>query len=223
MVTCRSQIPRGLRRRSAAARLLRLWVRISPGAWMSVYCECCVLLGRGLCDGLITRPEESYRLWCVVVYDLETSRMRRPWPALGRSTTKWWFFKMRLWLIALYIISVLSFREATMVLGLWQIPTGYYKHSLAIFSFVFLLTYPWFDLRSHVLTYRVQPSGPSLMLFETCTCELLTRRILRHYQWYVRKWVLVSACIIKYETTLWIELMCVILAIFMQARRSWYM
>jgi hypothetical protein len=27
---------------------------------MSVYCECCVLLGRGLCDGLITRPEESY-------------------------------------------------------------------------------------------------------------------------------------------------------------------
>jgi len=32
-----------------------------------------------------TRKEESYRLWCVVVCDLETSRMRRPWPALGRS------------------------------------------------------------------------------------------------------------------------------------------
>jgi len=30
-----------------------------------------VLLGRGLCDELITRPEESYRLWCVVVCDLE--------------------------------------------------------------------------------------------------------------------------------------------------------
>jgi hypothetical protein len=26
-----------------------------------------VLSGRGLCDELITRPEESYRLWCVVV------------------------------------------------------------------------------------------------------------------------------------------------------------
>ena len=38
-----------------------------------------------LCDELITRPEESYRLWYVVVCDLETSRMRRPWPALGRS------------------------------------------------------------------------------------------------------------------------------------------
>jgi len=29
-----------------------------------------VLSGRGLCDELITRPEESYRLWCVVC-DLE--------------------------------------------------------------------------------------------------------------------------------------------------------
>ena len=33
--------------------------------------ECCVLSGRGLCDELITRPEESYRLWCIVVCDLE--------------------------------------------------------------------------------------------------------------------------------------------------------
>ena len=39
----RSQWPRGLRRRSAAACLLRLWVRIPPGAWMSVCCGCCVL------------------------------------------------------------------------------------------------------------------------------------------------------------------------------------
>ena len=74
----RSQWPRGLRRRSATARLLRSWVRIPPGAWMVVCCECCVLSGRGLCDELITRPEESYRLWCVVVCDLETSRMRGP-------------------------------------------------------------------------------------------------------------------------------------------------
>jgi len=44
---------------------------------MFVCCECCVLSGRGLCDGLITRPEKSYRLWRVVVCDQETSRMRR--------------------------------------------------------------------------------------------------------------------------------------------------
>jgi len=46
-----------LRRRSTATRLLRLRVRIPPGAWMFVCCECCVLSGRGLCDELITRPE----------------------------------------------------------------------------------------------------------------------------------------------------------------------
>jgi len=41
---------------------------------MSVCCECCVLSGRGLCDELITRPEESYRLWFVVC-DLETTKI----------------------------------------------------------------------------------------------------------------------------------------------------
>ena len=59
----RCKWPHGLRRRCSASRLLRLWVRIPPGgAWMFVCCECCVLSGRGLCDGLITRSEESYRL-----------------------------------------------------------------------------------------------------------------------------------------------------------------
>jgi hypothetical protein len=32
---------------------------------------CCVWSGTGLCDELITRPEESYRLWRVVVSDQE--------------------------------------------------------------------------------------------------------------------------------------------------------
>jgi len=37
------------------------------------------LSGRGLCDELITRPEEFYRLCCVVVCDLETSRVGAPY------------------------------------------------------------------------------------------------------------------------------------------------
>jgi hypothetical protein len=49
-----SQWPRGLRHRSTTARLLRSWFRIPPGA-----CVCSALSGRGLCDELITRPEES--------------------------------------------------------------------------------------------------------------------------------------------------------------------
>jgi len=38
-----------------------------------------VLSGGGLCDELITRPEESYRLCCVVVCDLEISRIGAPY------------------------------------------------------------------------------------------------------------------------------------------------
>ena len=66
---CRSQWPRGLRRSSSAVRQLRLWVQMTPRAWMFVCCDCCVLSGRGLCDGLTTRREESYRLWRVVLCD----------------------------------------------------------------------------------------------------------------------------------------------------------
>ena len=69
-----------LRRRSTAARLLRSWFQISPGTWIFVCCECCMLSGRSFLDELISRPEESYRMWCFVVCDLETSGMRRPWP-----------------------------------------------------------------------------------------------------------------------------------------------
>ena len=37
----RSQWPRGLRCGSETPRLLVLWVRMPPGAWMFVWCECC--------------------------------------------------------------------------------------------------------------------------------------------------------------------------------------
>ena len=63
----RSQWPNGLNRESAADRLLEIRVRIPPGSSMSVTCECYVLLGKGLCNGPIPRPEESYRLLCITV------------------------------------------------------------------------------------------------------------------------------------------------------------
>jgi hypothetical protein len=40
-----------------------------------LFCECCVLSGRGLCVGLITRPEEFYGVWCVGV--LRNGKVRR--------------------------------------------------------------------------------------------------------------------------------------------------
>jgi hypothetical protein len=50
---------------------------------MFVCCECCVLSGRGLCDELITRPEVSYRLWCVVVCDLENLKNEEAMTRVG--------------------------------------------------------------------------------------------------------------------------------------------
>ena len=65
MYMSRSRWPRGLRRRFVAAGLLGLRFRIPPAAGLSVFCECFVLSGRGLCDWLITLLEESYGMWCV--------------------------------------------------------------------------------------------------------------------------------------------------------------
>jgi len=79
--TGRSQWPCCLRRGSAAARWLGLRVRIPPGSWMSVSCECCVSC----------QVEASASGWSLVQmgptdcdvseFDSEASTMRRPWPA----------------------------------------------------------------------------------------------------------------------------------------------
>ena len=60
-----------------------------------------MLSGRGLCDELITRPEESYRLCCVVVCDLETSIMGVPY-------------------IYIYDISRLRVNDLTLILLTWR-------------------------------------------------------------------------------------------------------
>jgi len=50
--------------RSKAARLLGLRGSNPVGA-MDVCPECSVFSGRGLCDGLITCPDDFYRVWCI--------------------------------------------------------------------------------------------------------------------------------------------------------------
>ena len=55
---------RSITRKSCGCVLAGI-VGSNPGeAWMSVCCECCGLSARGFCDGLFTRPEGSYRVWC---------------------------------------------------------------------------------------------------------------------------------------------------------------
>ena len=52
---------------------------LDEGSARRILLWCRVLSGRGLCDERSPRPEESYRLCCVVVCDLETSRMGAPY------------------------------------------------------------------------------------------------------------------------------------------------
>jgi hypothetical protein len=57
-----------------------IYIYIYPTRGMDVWL---LYVVRGLCDGLITRPEESCRLWRVIVCDQETSKTRRLKPATG--------------------------------------------------------------------------------------------------------------------------------------------
>jgi hypothetical protein len=54
---------------------------------MSVSWEFCVLSGTDLCFGLITRPEESYRVWCVWVlsWSLDKEAAQAPRGVVGSS------------------------------------------------------------------------------------------------------------------------------------------
>jgi hypothetical protein len=58
---------RSLKHGFAAARWLKLWVRMPPDHGY-LFLVTFVLSGRGLCDGQMTCPKESYRVWCVWVW-----------------------------------------------------------------------------------------------------------------------------------------------------------
>ena len=130
------------------------------GAWLFV---CCVLSGRGLCDELITRQEES---WCVVVCNPETSRVRRPWPAHGRSATEN-IYKRRICLtlvhaaetseIAKYATDsqpTLQKHECIQFIQFWaELITNCTEAFALLGSYVA-------QVRSWIPTFRYDPSGP---------------------------------------------------------------
>jgi hypothetical protein len=73
------------------------------------------LSGRGLCDELITRPEESYRLCCVVVCDLETSRIGAPYVCVCVCVCVYIYIY-----IYIYDISSLRVNDLTLILLAWR-------------------------------------------------------------------------------------------------------
>jgi len=93
----------------------------NPTGGMNVSCECYVFSGRGLCDELFTRPEESYRLWCVVECDLEASGMRRPWPTGGLSRQKQIYIYIYIYI---YICTEVCLRIEGFASGLINLSVG---------------------------------------------------------------------------------------------------
>jgi len=88
LISCsRSHRPRGLRRRSTAARLLRSWVRIPPGAWMFVVSVVCGQLEVSATSwSLIQRSPTDCVVSCVIYKPQKSSWMRRrPRPSRGLS------------------------------------------------------------------------------------------------------------------------------------------
>jgi hypothetical protein len=77
---CSLRWPRGLRDRTAAPRLLGLWVRIPPRAWMSLCCECSINCQVGLCVKGRSLARMSPIECGVSECDLSTTTTRRPRP-----------------------------------------------------------------------------------------------------------------------------------------------
>jgi len=67
---------------SVCSRSLAGIVGSNPAGGMDVCCECCVLSGRVLCVGLITRPEETYRMWCVRSRSVDNDEALAHWGLL---------------------------------------------------------------------------------------------------------------------------------------------
>jgi len=59
----------------------------NPAGVIVVCGACSVLSGTGLYNELITRQEEPYGLWCVIMYVLESVKVRKACPVLFRSAT----------------------------------------------------------------------------------------------------------------------------------------
>jgi len=76
-----------------------------------------VLSGRSLSDELITRPEESYRPWCIVLCDLENLKNEDDMTRAGsqrhrkkmfktNNTLQWlWIYALQKHIPLLYILS----------------------------------------------------------------------------------------------------------------------
>jgi len=129
-VLSRSQWSRGLRRGSVADRLLGLW-------FLSICYDCCVLSGRGLCIGVITRSEESYRLCCVWVWswilDNEEALAHCGLLRHGKNKRTTYFFRRLSFRTYLYLVFVCCITLFTVIhLSCWYSTTIHLERKVTI-------------------------------------------------------------------------------------------
>ena len=144
-------------RSKAKTRMLRLWVRIPPGACMSVCCEC-VLSGRGS----LRRDDHSPRrvLPTVVrrcVCDLEISWMRRSWHTGGcrakNKQTNFIICTHQLWLTLI----LLTWR-------IWWAPNNASKWQMGFnsaFKWLIIIIFYFFIIINILTAIGLAPGGSS--------------------------------------------------------------
>ena len=99
---------------------------------------------------------ESYRLWCVVVCDLETSWMRRPWPTGGLSPqkqTNHWEIKVE----TIRVHTLLPPFPLSMCITLKIVPESYSKTWVTMYHLASHKSNPSSVLRGIVDSYSTLP------------------------------------------------------------------
>ena len=163
--------PCGLRRRSAAARVLGLWIRNSLGAWTSFSCECCVLSGRYPCVVLIARPEESYRVWCVWVWSwtLDNEKALTHWGLLRHGEKNSIFIRVNITNLLTVIFSPPLFPLYFIFLRPKYSP----RHTTSNFIIHFFITYkishPWKQWYSFIVQGGSNMTGTDFFCNHNCS------------------------------------------------------
>lgn len=113
---------------------LGLRVRIQQSASISVSCNCCVFLFRGLCVGLISFPEESYRVWS------RRSLIRGYDPIKGRNNLWGWWELMHCFVTEIIV-------DLTLDPDVRRDPFHWHLSRVIIKNYPFLL---WHHIRSRI-------------------------------------------------------------------------
>ena len=139
----------------------------NPARSLQVCRECCVLSGRGRCDRSITRPEESYRVWCVCVWSwslLNGEALAHQ--GLSSHGRKLWAIKLLVaWSQVSTLTSKWTHEQSTLTNGLNSTSLLDYKLNL-IYKFIVI------DVRKKRVALSCRPCILNDILITYCDCKV---------------------------------------------------